>query len=636
MANESVRIQDDLYAYVNQDWIDRAEIPDDEPVTGSFNDLSRQVEERLIADFQKMRRGGKACTTKNLDKAIALFALAQNTRRRNREGIAPALETLHAIDAVRGVAALNGALGDFVRNGWPLPFTLSVEADMKDTSRHAVTLAGPRTILPDTTYYAPEMAAQRKALLGVWTGMAKRLLAFTDLKPRAQARYLKDAVAFDAVVATLVKSSEEWSDYPDTYHPMPTARAAKLLRPLDLPALLAELFPGAEIGTVVVQEPRFLKGFSALFREETFQLWKHWAYVRCLCDAAPLLSEEQREIAGTYKKALSGVVRMPSVEKFAFELVSDIFSEPIGLYYGRTYFGAKAKKDVIEMVEEIIGAYAERVRENPVLSPETREKAVRKLGTLAVKMGYPDRCGKLYDKLVFGRRDSLFTAVAALQRIRIRDGLERLGRPVDRGEWPMAGHIVNACYNPLVNDITFPAAILQPPFYSIRQSRSENLGGIGAVIGHEISHAFDNNGAQCDEKGNLNNWWTKEDFRAFRKKTRAMIREFDGIELPWGKVNSAFIVSENIADNGGMAVTLHVMGKMPDADYRAYFINWARVWCIKMRPEIQRLLLQVDVHAPALLRGNMPPRNFPEWYETFGVKRTDGMYLAPSKRVVVW
>ena len=200
----------------------------------------------------------------------------------------------------------------------------------------------------------------------------------------------------------------------------------------------------------------------------------------------------------------------------------------------------------------------------------------------------------------------------------------------------MPGHMVNACYNPTANDITFPAAILQAPFYSIKQSRSQNLGGIGAVIGHEISHAFDNNGAKVDENGNLNNWWTKEDLKKFNQSTKAMIKEFDGIELPWGKVNGKFIVSENIADNGGMAVTLDIMSGMKDANYEEYFENWARVWCMKARPEFLQLILSIDVHAPAVLRANMQPRNFEEWYKTYNVKKTDKMYLAPNKRVIIW
>jgi putative endopeptidase len=200
----------------------------------------------------------------------------------------------------------------------------------------------------------------------------------------------------------------------------------------------------------------------------------------------------------------------------------------------------------------------------------------------------------------------------------------------------MPGHMVNASYNPFVNDITFPAAILQPPFYSLKQTRSENLGGIGAVIGHEISHAFDINGAKCDENGNINNWWTNGDKRRFNSKIKAMVKQFDKIELPWGTVNGKFIVSENMADNGGMAVTLAIMARSKDVSYEEYFMNWARVWCMKAKPEYQKLLLSVDVHGPAILRANMQPRNFKEWYDTFGVKKTDKMYIPPKKRIIIW
>ena len=243
---------------------------------------------------------------------------------------------------------------------------------------------------------------------------------------------------------------------------------------------------------------------------------------------------------------------------------------------------------------------------------------------------------EIYDKFVFDPNDSVLNIAIAITKARIEDSYAHFKEVPDRGKWAMPGHLVNACYNPTCNDITFPAAILQPPFYSIKQSRSENLGGIGAVIGHEISHAFDNNGANCDENGNLNNWWTKEDHKKFKQSTKAMIKQFDGIELPWGKVNGNLIVSENIADNGGMAVTLNIMKDTPNANYEEYFINWARIWCIKAKPEYQALLLNVDVHAPAILRANMQPRNFPEWYETFNVTSKDKMYIAPTKRIVVW
>lgn len=634
MKNE-IRVQDDLYLHVNKEWLDNAVIPDDKPCVGGFMDLDQDVEKILIEDLNKMADGKIACPDANVQKAVELFKLTKNTEKRNAEGVAPVMNRLHKIDSLRSINDFNGALLEFVSKRVNLPFSLAVETDFKDSLHHALLITGPSAILPDVTYYKPEMEQQKNALLGVWQGMAAQLLQFTDLTAEQQAQYLKDTLEFDAIIATLVKSSEEWSDYPAMYNPMSVQDVEKLLAPVEFSKLLKALF-GKLPEKVIVAEPRFLNGFSKLFNTENLWKYKHWAYVTELVDSTSLLSEELRAIGATYSNMLSGVAALPSIEKQAYRLASAVYSEPVGLYYGRKYFGEEAKKDVVDIVKEIIETYKGRVARNDFLSEQTKQKAISKLDKIVIKMGYPDKCGDLYDKLVFDANDSLFGAMEKIRTIRMADNYSKLYKDVDRTEWLMPGHMVNACYSPTSNDITFPAAILQAPFYSIKQSRSENLGGIGAVIGHEISHAFDNNGAKCDENGNLNNWWTEEDFKRFEERTHAMIDEFDGIELPQGKVNGKFIVSENIADNGGMAVTLEIMSHMKDADYKAYFHNWARVWCMKARPEYLQLLLSVDVHGPAVLRANMQPRNFPEWYKSFDVTEKDQMYIAPEKRVVIW
>ena len=636
MSQKEIRVQDDLYEYVNHEWLEQAVIPDDKPTTGGFSDLDKEVEELLMHDFDEMESGKVACPDKQVERAVALYALAKDTKKRNRDGVRPVLKSLGEIKKLNGITALNRNLKKFVMAGYPLPFTMGVDADMKDTSRHCVMLAGPSVILPDTTYYKEGMEQQKEALLGIWSKMVSELLTYTKLTEEEQAQYLRDVLAFDEILAGLVKSSEEWSEYTKMYNPMKLRRVSGLMKPLKFRKLMVDLFGDRVPEEVIIAEPRFFASFSTVLNEETFPLYQHWAYIKRLLEATPLLSEKLREIGSTYSRALSGVAVTPSIAKQAYRLASKYFSEPIGLYYGRKYFGEEAKRDVVDMVKEIIETYKVRVSKNEILSPETKEKAILKLDKIVIKMGYPDKADALYEKMVFDGATSLLAATAALDAIALEDNFSKLGQPVDRTKWVMPGHMVNACYNPTSNDITFPAAILQPPFYSIRQSRSTNLGGIGAVIGHEISHAFDNNGAWCDENGNLNNWWTKADFKKFAAKTKAMIREFEGIELPWGKVNASFIVSENIADNGGMAVTLEIMSHKPDADYEAYFYNWARVWCMKARPEYLALLLQVDVHGPAVLRANMQPRNFDEWYTTFGVKKSDKMYIAPSKRVVIW
>lgn len=634
MENE-IRVQDDLYLHVNKEWLDKTEIPDDKPCVGGFMNLDEDVEKQLIADFNQMAEGALKYPDANVQKAVELFKLVKNTEKRNAEGVTPVLDRLHKIDALENLQSFNAQLKDFVLRGINLPFSVQVETDFKDSLHHALLLVGPTAILPDVTYYKPGMEQQKNALLGVWQGMAARLLQFTDLTDEQQAQYVQDTLEFDAIIATLVKSNEEWSDYPAMYNPMSIEEVEKLLAPVEFSRLLEGLF-GRLPEKVIVAEPRFLSGFSKLFNAENFEKYKHWAYVTEYLGSTSFLSEELRAIGATYSNMLSGVAALPSIEKQAYRVASSMYSEPVGIYYGRKYFGEEAKKDIVDIVKEIIETYKVRVSRNDFLSEQTKQRAIGKLNKIVIKMGYPDKCGDLYDKLVFDSKDSLFCALEKIRSIRTAHNHSKLFKEVDRTEWLMPGHMVNACYSPTSNDITFPAAILQAPFYSIKQSRSENLGGIGAVIGHEISHAFDNNGAKCDENGNLHNWWTEEDFKRFEERTHAMIEEFDGIELPQGKVNGTFIVSENIADNGGMAVTLEIMSHMKDADYQAYFRNWARVWCMKARPEYLQLLLSVDVHGPAVLRANMQPRNFEEWYKAFEVTATDKMYLPAEKRVVIW
>ena len=631
---ETVRIQDDLYTYVNQATLDQLVIPDDMPMAGGFAALSTDVEKLMIGELNTMCAEG-AYPNEHLARACKLYALAKDVKRKKKHGIKPALKHLAVLKKIATLRSYNLHASELLLKGIAMPIQIAVEPNMKDTTHHCVMVQGPSVILPDASYYAEGREQQKEMLLNLWTGFAKQVLAIAGHSEEEIENLLKDTLAFDAVLAKHVKTREEWSEYTKMYNPMRTGRVAGMVKPLNLKKLLTDLF-GFVPEEIIVAEPRYFKNFKEVFNADTFEMYKNWAYVVGLVDSCSLLSEELRELGGAFRRSLSGIAAAPSAEKFAYQLSSGQYSEPVGLYYGEKYFGEEAKKDITDIVRQIVATYQKRIADNDILEPATKEKAILKLSTMGLKMAYPDRVEPLYDKLVFDERKSLFDIVTALRRIRLEDNFAKLDRDVDRTHWEMPGHMVNACYDPFVNDITFPAAILQPPFYSIHQTRSENLGGIGAVIGHEISHAFDSNGAKCDELGNLNNWWTKADERKFNKKVNAMIKQFDGIELPWGVCNGKFTVSENIADNGGMAVTLDIMSHSEGVSFEEYFTNWARVWCQKAKPEYQKLLLQVDVHGPAYLRCNMPPRNFPEWYETFGVKKSDEMYLAPSKRVVIW
>lgn len=629
---DNIRIQDDLYLYVNQKKLDELVIPDDLPSAGGFMELNVNVEKTLMDDFKKLEKEDIA--DENLAKAVRLYSITKNIKKRNKDGIKPIVKDLAFLKSTTDIALFNKRLKTFVFNNYPLPFSFDIEPDFKDTNKYCLNVAGPSTILPDVTMYNPANP-NKDMLLNLWKTFALQALNFTDLTDEEKAKYIDDALAFDAIIATLVKSREEWSDYIKAYNPFKAGRVNSLLKPIKFKSLIKKIL-GFVPETVIVADVRFLKGFNTLFNADTFEKYIHWAYVDFVLSSGNYLSEDLRNICGAFSRALMGVQEMTKPEKFAYQLASGVMAEPVGYYYGVKYFGEEAKKDVVEMVQEIIDTYKERVANNDVLEAATKEKAILKLSTMKVKMGYPDKVDAIYDSFVVNKNDSLLKVIRGIRQVRLLDLVAKFNQPVDKTKWAMPGHMVNACYNPTSNDITFPAAILQAPFYSIKQTRSQNLGGIGAVIGHEISHAFDNNGSKCDEKGNLNNWWTKQDFKRFEKKTKAMIAQFDGIELPWGKVNSKLIVSENIADNGGMAVTLHIMKKMANANYEEYFTNWARVWCQKARDQYKAMLLTVDVHGPSVLRANMPPRNFDEWYQTFNVKKSDKMYISPNKRLIIW
>ena len=629
-----VRIQDDLYNYVNEKTLEQLIIPDDKPCAGGFMVLSDDVEKTMMDEFEQMCKLS-SYPNDYLKRACMLYKIAMDTKKKDEFGITPVLKNLKVLDELNSKDDLNKLFKTFMLKGLPLPFKVMVETDMKNTKKHCVCLQGPSVILPDASYYKPQMAAQKEMILGIWTNIAKMIIAKTDLSLEEQEEYLADTLAFDAILGGLVKTSEEWSDYVLMYNPMETNKVSSMLNTVDFEYILNDLFNFVP-DTVVVFEPRYIENFINVFNEETFKLYKHWVYVTTVINSCSLLSEELRELGGMYYRTIAGIKAGTPIEKFAYQLASNTYSEPVGLYYGEKYFGQEAKKDITEIVYQIIDTYKSRILNNDILEESTKQKAIVKLSTMGVKMGYPDKVLPIYDKLVFDEEASLYDIMHELSKIKVLDELSKINEPTNPARWAMPGHMVNACYDPFVNDITFPAAILQAPFYSIKQTRSENLGGIGAVIGHEISHAFDSNGAKCDENGNINNWWTEADMERFNLKIAQMVEQFDGIELPWGRVNGSFIVSENMADNGGMGVTLEIMSKMDNASYEEYFMNWAKVWCLKAKEEYLQLLLNLDVHGPSILRANIPPRNFKEWYETFNVTENDKMYIEPNKRVVIW
>ena len=325
-----------------------------------------------------------------------------------------------------------------------------------------------------------------------------------------------------------------------------------------------------------------------------------------------------------------------AAEKAAFYLAAQPFNQAIGYYYAQQQFSPEAKADVEAKVATMINVFKQRLETNDWLNETTKKKAVIKLDTIVPHIGYPEQLPARLAKKIVDPDATLFETALKFRQIEVAYQWSKWQQPVDRSEWHMPAHLVNAYYDPQQNQIVFPAAILQAPFYDLSQSSSANYGGIGAVIAHEISHAFDTNGAAFDEFGSLNNWWTDADFKAFKQRTDQVVAQFDGLESYGAKVNGKLTVSENVADLGGLAAALAAAKLDDDFSARAFFESWATIWRMKARPEYMQLLAASDPHGPAKLRVNVQVKNFDEFFSTFGVIATDKMWLDPSLRVQIW
>lgn len=523
---------------------------------------------------------------------------------------------------------------NWILAGMPSPISFDIDADMKNATVYALFASSPSLILPDKSYYEAEKKAQHDQLLQLWSSMVEALMDKLGYSKEEAKKIIDDAIKFDALLAPNVKSAEEAADYSKMYNPQTVAELASATDQLDIAAIIKQLV-GEEPEKVIVTEPEYFKALNKIL-QDNFELFKNWALIRVIRENASYLDDEMREINGRYGRALSGSKKPVSQRKFAFYLARDMFSQVAGDYYGKKYFGPQAKADVHHMVEQMIKVYKGRLTNNQWLSKDTRDKAILKLDKLGIQVGYPDKIPALYDQFKVDEEESLIANLNQLTVTANKELFSRWNKPVDRMRWEMSAATVNAYYHPFKNIIVFPAAILQAPFYSLKQSSSQNYGGIGAVIAHEISHAFDNNGSLFDEFGNLNNWWTDEDSAHFKQLAQKMIEEFDGIPFAGQKVNGKLTVSENIADAGGLSCALEAAKNEADFNAQEFFINWATIWRMKATEQYMQLLLSIDVHAPQKLRANIQAENLDDFYRAFDIKPGDEMYRAPEDRVHIW
>ncbi len=627
----------DFYEAINGEWFKTAVIPSDKPATGGFQDLVEGIDQLLMSDFRQMAEGSKEIPAGRLKDAVEFYRLAMDYDSRKAQGAQPIQDLLHRIISLESYDDLNHQLPEWIKEGLPLPFNFYVDADMKNTAVNALYLDPAALILPDKTYYEGENE-QAEAMLQVFFDMAVKVMQKTGHTRSEAETIAEQALAFDRALAPHVKSAEENADYSKMYNPRDVKEVVAYSDKLDLKKALAGIV-SQPVEKVIVTEPAYFEALHEFITDDHLPLLKSWMYIQTLLGYTRFLSEDLRQTGGIYSRFLSGIDEAMSPEKAAYYLALNTFNQVVGLYYGQTYFGEKAKADVKHMVATMIGVYKDRLSKNDWLTAETRDKAILKLNKIAVHVGYPDKIPAYYEKFLTKTAadgGSLVDNVRHFSRLATEANFAKFKQPVDRDLWEMPACMVNAYYSGSLNIIVFPAAILQAPFYSLDQSSSANYGGIGAVIAHEISHAFDNNGAKFDEYGNLNNWWTEGDLKHFEKLAEDMINEFDGLPIAGSRVNGKLTVSENIADAGGLSCALEAAKKEDDLDLNAFFTNWARIWRTKAKEQYQQLLLSIDVHAPAKLRANVQLQNIDDFFTTYEIAPDDPMYRAPENRVHIW
>ncbi|HEL0716659.1 TPA: endopeptidase [Streptococcus equi subsp. zooepidemicus] len=627
--------QEDFYQAVNGKWAETAVIPDDKPRTGGFSDLADEIEDLMLTTTDAWLAGEHVPKDAILENFVKFHRLVADYDKRDQVGVAPALDLIEEYKALGSFAEFASKVADYELNGKPNQFPFSVAPDFMNAQLNVLWAEAPGLILPDTTYYAKDND-KGKELLAIWRGMQEELLPKFGFSHEEAKDLLDKVITLDKQLADYVLSREEYSEYAKLYHPYDWAEFTKLVPELPLDDIFTVIL-GEVPDKVVVPEERFWTEFAAdYYSEKNWELLKAWLVLTAAGAYHAYLTDEIRVLSGVYSRALSGTPQAMDKKKAAYYLAQGPFNQALGLWYAGEKFSPEAKADVEHKVAKMIEVYKSRLETADWLAPATREKAITKLNVITPHIGYPEKLPETYAKKVIDDKLSLVENAQNLAKISIAHSWSKWNKPVDRSEWHMPANMVNAYYDPQQNQIVFPAAILQAPFYSLSQSSSANYGGIGAVIAHEISHAFDTNGASFDEHGSLKNWWTDEDYAAFKERTDKIVEQFDGLDSYGAKVNGKLTVSENVADLGGVACALEAAQSEPDFSARDFFINFATIWRMKAREEFMQMMASIDVHAPGQWRTNVTLTNFDEFHQEFDIKEGDPMWRAPEDRVIIW
>ena len=629
---EGTNLKDDFYAAVNKQVLDASVIQPGYSGTGSLTDLAISVNQQVA---QLIREAAASPKTEGERKISALYQNILNQTARDQAGIAPIKPYLDAVSEAKSLdelMAVHLRVQKELNSALLVGFGLTI--DSKDSSVYSLTFGSLSASLGQRGY--AEATEGQKAAYLAYAAELCRLIGESDVEAAAHAQQIWD---LESAMAAKSLSNQELYDVDKTYNLYTMKQLQALFPHVDLNAVFAQTGL-TQTDHIVVSDVGALKASAAYFDEAHLPLLKTYCRFALASSLGVLLNHEFADAQQAFQEAYAGVSGSLTLEETAAQYVQAMMSDYLGKAYVDRHFSAEAKADVEKMVRDMLAVYRQRIQNLTWMQDETKAQAIGKLDAMKINIGYPDVWQddlKDVPFLTVEQGGSFFENIRAISLASRAKAIEMQRDGVDRTRWLMTPDTVNACYDPTENSITFPAAILQPPFYDVNASYEQNLGSIGYVIAHEITHAFDNNGAKYDKNGNASDWWTAEDYAAFQKLYDRVVKLYDGQEIAPGiTCNGTLTLSENIADLGSMACLTELESKRPSPDYAALYTAAAKIWRSSYSRDMKQYLTQVDVHSPDKLRGSLVLQNFQQFYDAFGIKEGDGMWLAPQDRVVIW
>ncbi len=642
--DKTVRPQDDFYNFVNGSWMKTAKIPADKSTWGSFNKLAEDTDNNSMTILNSLLNDKFAAGSEG-KKIQDLYATYMDMNKRNADGINPIKNDLAKIDAIKSVADLQKYMVEATPEGNNLLYGWGVYSDLKDSKMNAVYLGNPSLGL-GRDYYQ-KVNPKNTETLSEYTKYVASILDVLGYKNSAVTA--QNIVNFEKSIAQTYLTNEQIRDATLQYNPFTMSQLKSTVKSVNIPDFLSKV--GVNTDRVIVGELNFYKNFDQLINAKNLPVLKDYMKYHLLSGSASYLTSDlDAKKFNFYGKYLRGQQEQRAQNKRAFELIDGSLGEAFGKLYVEKYFPAEAKAQMVELIGYLKKSFAHHINNLDWMSSVTKEKALNKLNKFTVKVAYPDKW-KDYSKLEISSSENGGTLYKNLQNIsswQYGKDLEKVGKPFDREEWGMTPQTVNAYYNPVNNEIVFPAAILQPPFFNPKADAAINFGGIGAVIGHEMTHGFDDSGAQFDADGNLVDWWTKDDKANFEKATKSLAAQYSTYEPVKGTfVNGEFTNGENIADLGGVNISFDAL-QMYLKDHgnpglisgytqdQRFFLSWATVWRTLQKEAALINQIKTNEHAPGLYRAFGPLVNTDAFYKAFEVKEGDKLYKKPEERIKIW